>query len=424
MARECAQIAHAALVAEGVLSPGDCADASDLSAVADAVWAKTGQQTPVVKHLPLSKFRRSEPNRGYLAAAALLRERALAGVLTLNYDLTIHHGLMTLSSASSVEELAGPQDHYRLSVTNVIYLHRNVEVDPEEWVIRSVVLEEGWREGWEEMIASAVLVTPITVFVGLGSRAAVLVESAERIRHAIKDGVEIYQADPAAYGNSEFTAAIGIEQHHYVQMGWSEFMVELGLTLLDEHLSQVVASADQLADREHFARELVVDDTTRLRPEGLVGVGRMRAAWFLDDHNYVPWHQANHEWTADILLGVALIERITGTTARFLDNGLIELDRASALIASTLIAHGTGRYRWGSLQTRVRFQMTRRLTVATAPKAALLFGHVGPQPATSLPDDLLGDADPSDLVFGPSLVRFYSIEDLRANEALVNVLAS
>jgi len=424
MAQECARDAHAELVRDLVLAAGDCADPSDLSGVADAVWMKTGRQGPLVEHLPLSKFRHSDPNEGYLVAAALLRERAVKDVVTLNYDLTISHGLAAVSSTSQVEELAGPQDHHRLSVANVIYLHRNVTCNPEEWVMRTVVLQQGWQDGWEQMIAHAVLVTPVTVFIGLGSPAAVLIDSVQRVRSALQAGVDCYQVDPAPYGGSTFTAAVGIEQDHYIQMGWSEFMTQLGQRVLDEHLAAIVRSGQGLAEREHLTQEAIGDDCARLRSAGLVRLGRLRAAWFLDDHSYVTAHHTGHEWTADILLGIALIERVLGATARFLENGLVEFDRGSVLVASVLVGHGTGRYRWPSLQTRTRIEMARRLRVDAAPRSVLLLGYVGAPTATSLPESLVGDVDADDVILGPSTVRFYDVDGLRANEQMARELAS
>src|SRR5205807_10141968 len=54
MAPQCARDAHAALLNDGVLLAGECADPSDLSSVADAVWAKTGGQAALVDRLPLA----------------------------------------------------------------------------------------------------------------------------------------------------------------------------------------------------------------------------------------------------------------------------------------------------------------------------------------------------------------------------------
>ena len=47
----CSSEVYRRLVADGVLNEGDCSDPTNLSLVADAVFAKTGSQAGVVKRL-------------------------------------------------------------------------------------------------------------------------------------------------------------------------------------------------------------------------------------------------------------------------------------------------------------------------------------------------------------------------------------
>ena len=47
------------------------------------------------------------------------------------------------------------------------------------------MLAEAWQESWEEVIARRSLSGPITIFVGLGTPAAVVVETTKRIQEAI-----------------------------------------------------------------------------------------------------------------------------------------------------------------------------------------------------------------------------------------------
>src|SRR4051794_2729105 len=82
LSRVYAQRAHDRLVLDGVLAPGDCDDPTDLSAVAKAVFDRTGSQIDLVRRLPRNEFRLARPNTGYLTAAALLREGVISAVLT------------------------------------------------------------------------------------------------------------------------------------------------------------------------------------------------------------------------------------------------------------------------------------------------------------------------------------------------------
>src|SRR4051812_48950347 len=74
--------AHRQLIENGVLAEGECPDPSDLSKVADAVYAKTGSQAALVSVLPLARFENAAPNDGYDLAVALLREHAVSDVMT------------------------------------------------------------------------------------------------------------------------------------------------------------------------------------------------------------------------------------------------------------------------------------------------------------------------------------------------------
>jgi hypothetical protein len=100
-----AEAAHRQLVQDGVLTDTDCPDPSDLSAVASSVVGKTGSQEALVVRLPRNEFRMAQPNAGYLVAAALLRERVLDAILTLNFDVALTSALVQLGAADVVGDV-------------------------------------------------------------------------------------------------------------------------------------------------------------------------------------------------------------------------------------------------------------------------------------------------------------------------------
>jgi len=112
------------------------------------VYAKTGSQRDLVERLPIALFRNAKPNDGYLLAAALLCEQAISCVMTLNFDLAMSHAIAQVG-ADDVSIITGPGDTHRLSLTNVVYLHRNVDADPDDWVLRNAALDSEWRGGWD-----------------------------------------------------------------------------------------------------------------------------------------------------------------------------------------------------------------------------------------------------------------------------------
>ena len=72
-----------------------------------------------------------------------------------------------------------------MGVVNLIHLHRDVRAHPDEWILRTEQIESAWRDGWEQLIATRVMTVPVVVFAGLGTAAAVLVDTLARIRAAI-----------------------------------------------------------------------------------------------------------------------------------------------------------------------------------------------------------------------------------------------
>jgi hypothetical protein len=206
LARECAEEAHRRLVADGVLAAGDCTDPTDLSLLAERVFEKTGSQAALVERMSPMKFRQALVNEGYRMTAALLREHAIAAVLTLNFDLAIFHAISSVGGATDVAVILGPEDHAHLQLINVVYIHRSAKADPDQWILRTSEIEEGWHGRWEQVVAQRFLANPVTVFVGLGSPARVLIETAGLIRHAIPEGANIYQVDVVNRIDSAFFA--------------------------------------------------------------------------------------------------------------------------------------------------------------------------------------------------------------------------
>jgi len=89
-----------------------------------------------------------------------LRERAVGAVMTLNFDLAMSHALAQLGAGDDVGTVRGPADLAGQRLVNLVYLHRNVDADPEQWVLRSAVLAGDWKGQWEELITTTVLASP------------------------------------------------------------------------------------------------------------------------------------------------------------------------------------------------------------------------------------------------------------------------
>jgi hypothetical protein len=167
--------AHQQLVLNGTLEEGECAEPSDLSKLADTVFAKTGSQAALVSVFPRGRLENADTNEGYDLAVALLREHAVADVMTLNFDLSAQHALA--GAGAEVGVITGPNEMPSIGVVNLIHLHRDARADPEDWILRTEQIEVAWQDGWEQLIATRVMTAPVVIFAGLGTAAAVLVDT-------------------------------------------------------------------------------------------------------------------------------------------------------------------------------------------------------------------------------------------------------
>lgn len=416
---------HRRLIADNVLKDGDCLDTADLSAVATAVFEKHGRQAPVVERLPRTEFRLARPNDGYLLTAALLREGAIMCVLTLNFDIALSTALGELS-ATEVDVVAGPAAAANLGKIAVIYLHRNVdELNPERWILRKEALMSEWQDSWEEVVALRVVSSPIVVFAGLGSRAAVLTESVKKIRAAVD--VEQHKAfvvDPLQETPFATELDLALDDSH-IGLGWCDFMGTLGDRLLDEIRVGLESACVDLCTKNQWDEEIsfVTPLCSQFYSAGLVTAGKQRASWLLEHQAYLP-DDDRRILIADLLLGVGVAERSVDGKARFYDSGVVEVVRDGSVIASFLAASGRGVLRWLALEAQVQNALTR-LPSMVRPGRALLGGMQGTRPAeVAAPEDVIWGDVAADIVQGETRATLLTVDEIRSEpDALSRLIA-
>jgi hypothetical protein len=414
---------HARLVADGVLEAGECLAPRDLTAVADTVYAKLGFQQAVIDRMPLARMRNAAPNDGYILLAALLVEGAVLAAVTLNYDLAIEHALSRVDAREQVYVICAPEDYRRLGQRNVVYLHRNVNCLPEAWIIRSVQLGEDWKDGWEAIVADRMLASPMTVFAGLGSPAAVLVETTRRIAKVLSDhGVRPFMVDPTDYASSSFAVSLGIPPERYMQMGWSSFMRALADRLVVAHLGRLRSACEDLTASQHLQNEDFEPSLSRLGALGLIALGSVRSAWMLRQSPYTRSFDMAWELQADLVLAVTSVERRLHVTGHFDLDGCVTF-MSDTRRARLLLATGRGVERWAAMDARVRqFLKGRRSGQTVDPIRAVLVGGVsGGRVDLTPPEDLTGDGDPLSVV-GGSITRLITVDEIRENADLAREL--
>lgn len=415
---------HRTLVDNRSLPEGAVANPRDLSALAQAVFDHTQSQRIVVDEFTPAAFRSAEPNDGHLILAALMREGAIGDVLSLNFDLSVSNAVAAMGAGQEVRLIRGPDEHDRIGGRNVIYLHRNVESDPDELILRPGQMTEEWKDQWEEVIACRVLSGPMTVFVGLGSPAAVLTATVRRIMNSL-NAENVYVVGPDEPAASGFFAALEVPEDRYLRLGWAEFMFALGARVVAEHESRLLIACRALI-RDDDARpdEDFGGVCQRLSGLGLLGLGRVRARWFLESGAYMP-HPTDPralDLLADLVIGVAMVERLIERTARLDEDGLLHFEGPEGP-STLLVASGKGVMGWerasAEIARRRRELMRRNRTV----DGAVAAGIVGSRNEVAVPENIAGDVDDNSVAAGPH-AEILSIEELRAQPGLAQKLVA
>lgn len=425
MSRKCSTDAHAKLLADGVLTDGECLKPNDLSVLAETVFKKEGSQGTLVECLPIGRFQKARPNQGALLAAALLREGALGSVITLNFDLAFAHALTELGANEDVAIVDGPKQHERLAAKNLIYLHRSVNADPEEWILRTIALEKAWEEQWEEVMVKKVIGTPVTVFAGLGTAAGVLVAAANHLRAAVPGEAAVFLVDPGDQDESEFAASLDLEADAYIQRGWGEFVAELAQRLMVRFAAEIQDACHELAEQEEWSDPDPDPLCGRLGELSLVELGRLRARWLLDNAPYLPDARAETKLLADLLLAVSFIEQATGAAAAFHEDGVVEFYRDGDLVISAVFASGGGHRSWDAMEVAAGSDPFRRTRPVAAPRFAIFAAAREGRPAdTSPPASFFEDTTEENIAGGEATLEPYSVSELRERAEIIARMAA
>ncbi len=412
---------------DGVLENGDCSNPEDL-----CVWQTLCTRSVEIRARWSIAFRQSSdsvaPNAGSMLAAALLREGVAQNIVTLNFDLAMTHALARLGPDAKISVLRRPGDHENMGSQNLVYLHRNVEAeDPETLILRTAALEEQWQSGWEEVMARIALATPVVIFAGLGTEVGVLVASATRLRAALGDSLTLVQVDIGTREDSVYADKLEIDEEHFISTGWSDFMRALGERVAQAQAGALEKAAKTVVKEHGVVEEEVVPLLERLAHAGLLYLGELRAKWTLDPKKaYCSADEVNAESVGDLLLGIAMLERLTGCEANFVNDGLLELVHDGSSVALVAVGSGQGIAAWTTAEQRLRGVQGQHAALALYPTFGLL-AHVKARPeAIAPPADIVAAKTPRSIVTGPGVFPIFELEQLRSepSEALALVRAA
>lgn len=438
LSKDVSRNAHQQLLDDDVLQE-PCENPEDLSEVADAVFEARGEQKPLVDRMGIHRFTGVDPNSGHKIAAALLREGCIASVITLNYDDAMTQAMGYVGGREEINEIGDPRAHNEMGPTNLVYLHRKADAHPEDLVMRTEVLETEWEENWEEMIVQSQLIRPSSVFAGLGSPAAVLTESIQRLRGAEGTDPTFYQVDSADYewendaGETErspFTEALDIPEDQYIQMGWCDFMKAVGERVRKQQLHDLCEACVEVASEEEQELFETFDDDTqdelrnRIRslldpdshPYRFLEMGELRARWFLETGKNYACHFREDvpTWIAQLLLAVDyILRRYEFEDVVFLPrDGCVKFRHSDGREIISHLVHGRSQMSWEKLQHQLPSKTSIRRERTTQPTCILAEGLRGSPKDYSTPQDIIepetdveGEEETSILESNPSMTR-------------------
>jgi len=433
LAGECAMEAHRQLVDNNVLAEDECAEPWDLSALADLVKSKNGdKQAELVKCLPYKRFKNATANEGHLIATALLLEGAITNIITLNYDSALSDALNTLGVEDEISIVNGPDQHAHLGRSNVIYLHRSVDNDFEEWILTSEALEEAWKDAWEETIVRSVITAPVSVFAGMGSSCGVLRHSTKKIRQAVGESAQLFVANPGDASESKFAVELSVKSENYVPLKWVDFMRQLGARFHKEVVANLKATCLGFAKREGFVDPVngkPLDDieelTKRVHDLGILGFGAFRGSILLDCRQF-PKIENGHVYSiAGLLLAVGCIERLSNAVGRFGKDGHVVFSVDGRRDVPVLLIDGSTRnLSWLTLENEMRqHEDAMSHSFGKKSRRVVAIGVTGTRPENATPpNSIIGVFDDDDILDGDYSFQCWDVVQIREDAGSIERL--
>jgi hypothetical protein len=246
--------------------------------------------------------------------------------------------------------------------------------------------------------------------------------SALHVKAALSDAVTLVQVDIGARGDSAYALKLEIDSANFVSAPWCEFMQRIGERVAQAHARALNAAAQVLVADHGVDSEATDALLDRLAREGLLYLGKLRARWMLELQPYASAAEVSTANLADLLLAVAMLERLTRCDAHFVDDGLVELRREG--MQPVVIAVGTGRgfASWLTAEDRLRRDQARHTATGLRPTFGLL-AHVKARPqAIAAPENIVAEADSASIVTGPGVFPIFELEEMRAKPAEVLAL--
>jgi hypothetical protein len=281
------------------------------------------------------------------------------------------------------------------------------------------VLQGEWKGKWEQHITTKALTVPIVVFVGLGSPAAVLLESATLIRQSTPGTATSFQVDPGDPGDSAFFAALKLDIGSFFKLGWCEFMESLADHLASFQSVELEGVIARHADDNALEPEDCTALVAWLREIGLIKFGLLRAKLLMGDPPYEPDTAANRPLVADLLHAIAMVQRRSGAIARLCEDGVVEFVRDGRITSAFILASGRGSRGKVAMQSKVRQTMRKLRGRHCFPQGAIIAASDWSEPI-SVPEDIVNEQLSASILTAQSAPTLIHVSELRANVEMIN----
>ena len=400
------------LVLNGRLQPNQCENPRDLAALASLVFEVCNNQVELVQCFPIQRMRLAKASSGYKLLVALMSEGAISHVLSLNFDLAIQNAAAELGVEIATIAAANEPVPIRAAL---IHLHGNANSEPDDFVLRTEVMDDEWIGNWQQVVAQQVLAAPTVLFAGLGSPAPVLTATVAMIQQALGGDKALYQADIVPFAQNQFAAQLEIPEQRYIEGSWDVVVTRLAERIAAQQVDSLLRSGRALlAENNNCEADLVrfTSVASKLQGQSLLTLGKMRAFADLDrDRLYRPHNVRDDEFISEPMLRLDQVAERFGLNAAPTPAGTWTMQRNGQPIAQIVLASGGGVRRMAAVETRAKTICATISDNAPMPVDIVLIGGlIDVAPALSHVD-LIADENPDDIIGGLAAPLLVSAND-------------
>lgn len=413
---------HRQLVLNGVLAEGECPEPWNLAELASLVFDKTGSQNDLVSKFPINEMKTATPNKGYLLLAALMSENAVSHVLSLNFDLAVQTAIaqLGLGSKISIVDCSGQQV---AAVPTLVHLHGCINSQSDELILRTEVMDDDWKESWEELVSTQILSAPTILFAGLGSAAPVLSQTLTILDEYMGGNKQTFQVDVSSYDENQLAQELSIEQDSFIQSPWCAFMADISFRLFEEQIHNLSVNSRNVVIANAGSAQMLerIDVVTgKMREAGFLGLGKHRAHLCVDGKaRYKPYGDVPDQLYVDPMLTLSNVCEELLCDFVPLPNGIWEILQDGKRLGTAMLASGGGAYRLSALETKIRGISERFANEMGAEPSFVLVGGTVPGVNSGPANDLIEPDHVEDIIHGPgpALIMDTSAVDLNDNIA-------